>query len=176
MDTALLLLRLLLGALLFAHATQKLFGWFQGPGLQKQAGAFESLGLRPGRPLAVLAALAESGAAVLLVLGLATPLAALMAAGTMAVAMLSLTLRSGVLWAAAGGGEYPGVLALLAVVLGFSGPGGYSLDAVLARSSDSLAFLVEPPAWIGVVVLLVAVAAAVPFAVVMRRARRATAG
>jgi putative oxidoreductase len=73
-DLAALILRAVQGALLAGHGAQKLFGWFNGPGLQGTSGFMEMLGLRPGRPWAVLAGLSEFGGGVLTVLGLLNPL------------------------------------------------------------------------------------------------------
>ena len=175
MDIALLLLRLIVGVLFFAHSTQKLAGWFQGPGVAKQAGFFESLGLRPGAAMVVLAGVTELAGGVLLALGLLTPLGAVMAAGTMLVAALSLVIRSGKFWNVAGGGEYPAVLAAMALVLGFSGAGAYSIDAALADAVGALDVVARPPAWVGVVVVVVTALAATPFTVVMRRHKAAAA-
>ena len=47
MDAGLLVLRALLAAVLFAHATQKLWGWFGGPGRAKSSEMFAALGHRP---------------------------------------------------------------------------------------------------------------------------------
>jgi uncharacterized membrane protein YphA (DoxX/SURF4 family) len=55
MDTALLLLRVAVGLLLIGHGTQKLFGWFGGYGLSGVGGFFDSVGFRPGKPMAVVA-------------------------------------------------------------------------------------------------------------------------
>lgn len=167
MDAGLLLLRLLLAAVLFAHATQKSVGWFQGNGLDKQAAIFAALGLKPGRLMVLMASVAELSAAVLLALGLLTPLGALMAAGTMLVAGVTMHLASRQLWNVAGGGEYPYVLAALAVALAFTGPGAYSLDATLGGAIFELAH--TPPAWVGPAVALIAVVAALPFVAVVRR-------
>lgn len=134
MEIGLLLLRLLLAAMLFMHATQKLFGWFNGPGLTTAAAIFDGLGQRPGRTMAVLAVVSELAGAVLLLLGLATPLGAAIATGTMLVAGAAMTLLKGTVWNSAGGGEYPLVLAGVAAVLGFTGPGAWSLDAALGVS------------------------------------------
>ena len=49
LGTGLLLARLILGALMVGHATQKLLGWFGGYGIAGTAGYFEQLGFRPGR-------------------------------------------------------------------------------------------------------------------------------
>lgn len=131
MDLGLLLLRLVLAAILYMHATQKLLGWFSGPGLEKQAQVFHNLGHRPGRQMVLLASACELTGSALVALGLITPLGAAMLAGTMAVAGGTLTLIKGTVWNVAGGGEYPLVLATFAVVLGFAGPGQWSIDKAI---------------------------------------------
>lgn len=134
MDLGLLLLRLVLAAILYMHATQKLLGWFSGPGLDRQAQAFHKLGHRPGRLMVLLASACELAGSALVALGLITPLGAAMLAGTMMVAGGTLTLVNGTFWNVQGGGEYPLVLAAFAVVLGFAGPGRWSIDnAIGAR-------------------------------------------
>ncbi|HXW88217.1 MAG TPA: DoxX family protein [Streptosporangiaceae bacterium] len=158
MDLGLLLLRLVLAAILYMHATQKTLGWFSGLGLDRMAPIFESLGQRPGRPMVKLAAACELTGSLLIAIGLATPLGAAILAGTMAVAGGASTLSKGTVWNAAGGGEYPFVLGAFAVVLGFTGPGSWSLDSVLSApwvpKSNAAAAL------IGVIVLAVAALAA----------------
>lgn len=171
MDIGLLLLRLVLALILFTHATQKLARWFGGNGLRRQGEIFAGLGLHPGRGMVLAAGLSELIAATLLLLGLLTPVGALLAAGTMVVAGVTMQLNSGKLWNIAGGGEYPYVLATAAAVLGFTGAGAYALDAQLAGGAAAWATLVhEPTAWVGVLIVLGALAAAVPFALVVRRA------
>ena len=64
-----LILRTTVGAFFVGHGTQKLFGWFGGHGLDATAQAFESLGLRPGRPNAIAAGAAEAGGGALLISG-----------------------------------------------------------------------------------------------------------
>lgn len=125
----LLMLRIALGALLFGHGTQKLFGWFGGYGTKGTAGWFDSIGYRPGRQLAVLAGLAESTAGVLLALGLVTPLGAAIAIGVMTAAA-AVHVPNGV-WSANGGFELPGFFAVAAASLGFTGAGRYSIDHAL---------------------------------------------
>jgi len=62
MNIGILLLRLAVGFTLTAHGSQKLFGWFGGPGLNSTGQFFEErLGFRPGRRHALLAGLAEAG-------------------------------------------------------------------------------------------------------------------
>jgi len=128
MDLGLLLLRIVLAAILYMHATQKLFGWFSGPGLERAGRLFDSLGQRPGRRMAMLAVTCEAGGSVLVLAGFITPLGAAVLAGTMLVAGGALTMTKGTVWNAAGGGEYPLVLAAFAIVLGFAGPGRWSAD------------------------------------------------
>src|SRR4051812_49982231 len=82
-----LILRLLIGGLFIGHGTQKLFGWFGGPGLEGTGGFFESLGLRPGRRHATAAGISEALGGALLALGAATPVAATMVAGSMVTAV-----------------------------------------------------------------------------------------
>jgi putative oxidoreductase len=154
MDTALLLLRVTVGLILLCHASQKAFGWLRGPGLTGSAVFFESVGHRPGRQMTLLAVACEVVSGGLLLLGLGTPLAVAIATGTMLVAALAMNAKAGAFWNSLGGGEYPFVLAVLAAVIGFSGPGRWSLDEVLFDSW---------PGWAGpAAVLLAVVAAAVP--------------
>ncbi|MFD8981088.1 DoxX family membrane protein, partial [Streptomyces sp. NPDC059564] len=86
-DLALLALRTATGAVLIAHGTQKLFGWFGGPGLEGTGAWMDQMGFRPGRESAIAAGLGEAGGGALLVLGLATPAAGAAAAGAMAGAV-----------------------------------------------------------------------------------------
>lgn len=171
MDTAVLILRLILGAILFAHATQKLFGWFGGNGLRKQGALFESLGLKPGVPMVVMAGTVELLAAGLLVLGMATPLAGLIGSGTMLVAGLTMQLHAGRFWNSAGGGEYPYVLAATMAAVGIGGSGRYSIDAVLASGWPELTPWLEP-SWVHALAIpVLALLSAVPFILLLRRGR-----
>lgn len=127
MALGLLLLRLLLAALLAGHACQKAFGWFRGQGIDGTARTFESWGFRPGRPHVLMATACELTGALLLALGLLTPLASAVVVGTMIVAA-SANFGNG-LWAHLGGYEVAFVYGALAFVLAVTGPGAWSLDA-----------------------------------------------
>ncbi|MFC4948697.1 DoxX family protein [Pseudonocardia sp. GCM10023141] len=165
-DVGVLVVRMVVGFVLFAHATQKVIGWFHGPGLDKAAAVFEALGQRPGRRMAVLASLCESVAAALLVLGVATPLGSAVGAGTMLVAAAATTMKSGSRWNTGGGGEYPLVLAIVVAALAFTGPGRYSVDALAGLPTA------DPDLRVGLTAVLVAVAvAAVPIARTRRQLR-----
>ncbi|MET7354029.1 DoxX family protein [Streptomyces mirabilis] len=105
MTVGLLLIRVVVGLLLFGHAAQKLFGWFGGHGLAGTGAFFDSIGYRLGRRLAFLAGLAELTGGLLLTLGLLTPLAAAIIIGTM-IAAAAVHMRNG-LWVQNGGYETP---------------------------------------------------------------------
>jgi putative oxidoreductase len=126
MDTGLLIVRLVFGALLIGHGTQKLFGWFGGYGLDGTGGFFHSLGFRPGRVMAAVAGLSEAGGGLLLALGLLTPLAGAAIVGTLLVAA-SVHVEKG-LWGTNGGYELALLYGVLAAAVAVSGPGSVSLD------------------------------------------------
>jgi putative oxidoreductase len=130
MDLGLFVIRLAVGLTVAAHGCQKLFGWFGGGGPAGTASMFESLGLRPGRPYALLAGLAEAAGGLLLALGFLTPLAVAAIIGVMLVAFALVHRRKG-FFLQGGGYEYNLVLAGASLGLAFTGPGAFSLDAVL---------------------------------------------
>jgi putative oxidoreductase len=125
-----LIARAVIGGLFIGHGTQKLFGWFDGPGPEGTAGMMKSLGIEPAKPNAQAAALSETLGGALLVAGAATPLAAAALIGTMVSAIRLVHAPKG-LWATNGGYEFNLVLiaALLAIV--DSGPGEPSVDSAL---------------------------------------------
>jgi putative oxidoreductase len=127
-----LLLRLSVGGFFVGHGTQKLFGWFDGYGLDATAESFEKLGLRPGKANALAAGAAEAGGGALLALGLATPLAASVLSATMITAIETVHAKNGP-WATKGGYEYNVVLIAAVLLLVEAGPGGLSLDAARGR-------------------------------------------
>ena len=125
-----LLLRLTLGGFFIGHGTQKLFGWFGGPGPESTAQMFEQLGLRPGRHHALAAGAAETGGGTLLLAGLATPLAASTLTSTMLTAMNRVHLKNGP-WISNGGYEYNVVVIGATLALAEVGPGSFSIDSAL---------------------------------------------
>jgi putative oxidoreductase len=130
MELGLLVLRLVVGLLFVGHGAQKLFGVFGGHGLAGTAGFFESIGLRPGRVHAPAAGFAEFAGGLLIVLGLLTPIGALMVIAVMTAAILTVHLPNGV-WATNSGYELNLVYAAVAVCLAGVGAGELSLDEVL---------------------------------------------
>ena len=75
MNLGRLVARTVIGGLFVGHGTQKLFGWFGGPGLEGTTGMMKSLEMNPARRNALAAGLTETVGGGLLTLGLATPLA-----------------------------------------------------------------------------------------------------
>jgi putative oxidoreductase len=134
MDTALLLLRVVVGLLLIGHGTQKLLGWFGGYGLAGTGGFFHTVGFRPGKTMAAAAGLSEAGGGLLLALGLLTPLAGAVIVGTLLVAA-STHLDKGV-WGANGGYELPLLYAVAAATFALAGPGAVSLDAAFGLDDN----------------------------------------
>jgi putative oxidoreductase len=130
MPEGLFIIRAIIGGLLFAHGTQKLFGWYGGYGLDGTGGFFESVGHKPGRTMAMVAGLSEAGGGLLLILGLLTPVGCAAIIGTMIVAAVSVHKDNG-LWATNGGYELPLINATVAAGLAFAGAGKWSLDSAL---------------------------------------------
>lgn len=151
-DIGLLILRVVFGGLLAAHGTQKLFGWFDGFGLEANNQMFDAMGYNPGKIFGTLAGLSELTGGLLLLLGLLTPLAAAIVVGTM-INAVNATWANGLF-----GGQQPGYeLALLFASVGaavaFTGPGKFSLDGGRPWQRQGVVW--------GVGAIVVAVAAAV---------------
>jgi putative oxidoreductase len=129
LDLGLLLLRLAVGVVMFAH------GWnhvFRGGRIAGTGRWFESLGMAPGWLHAWTASLTELGAGALLAVGLLTPLAGGAVVGVMLVALVTNHLRNGFFIFRPGEGyEYVMTLIAAGLLFCFSGAGQISLDSVL---------------------------------------------
>jgi putative oxidoreductase len=125
-----LLARVFLGALFFAHGTQKLFGWFGGPGIEGASQMMDSLEMRPGRRNAFAAGTSEAAGGAMLAAGALTPLAGAALIGTMVTAVRKVHAENG-FFASNGGYEFN--LALVAALLTLidGGPGPLSIDGAL---------------------------------------------
>jgi putative oxidoreductase len=125
-DIASVILRAVVGVTMFAHGYRHIWGGGKLPGTARW---FESIGIRPGKVHALLASVTELGAAVLLWLGLLTPLGAAGVLGTMSVALIANHLRNGFFIFRPGEGyEYVLNLCCVALALGALGGGRVSLD------------------------------------------------
>lgn len=125
-------LRLALAAIFLFHGSGKLFGLFGGRGIEGTAGGFEQIGLKPAKPLAILAGGTEFFGGLALLLGLLTRPAALGIACVMAVAIAAVHGKNG-FSLQKGGFEYCFALLMMCAALLVSGGGMLSLDALLSR-------------------------------------------
>jgi putative oxidoreductase len=130
MNEGLLLARLVIGLLMAAHGSQKLFGWFGGYGLNGTGQFFEGLGFRPGRTFAALASLAEVGGGLFVALGLFGPIGPALILSVMIVGAVSVHWPHG-LFAMSNGIEVPLLYSTIVAALALTGFGQFSLDAVL---------------------------------------------
>ncbi len=122
LDIGLFIIRLVIGVLFIGHGAQKLFGSFGGHGLKGTAGWLESMNMKPALPLALMAGLSEFVGGILFVLGLFTPLAGLLIAATMVVAIAKVHGANG-LWSTANGYEYNLTILVVAIGIALAGPG-----------------------------------------------------
>ena len=148
MSYGLLLLRVVVGATMFGHGAQKLFGWFGGHGPRGTGGFFGQLGYRAPLAMALLAGLSEASGALLAV-GLVMPLACLAIAVVMFNAILAVHWKNG-FWNSAGGIEFPLTIATVVAALAATGPGRFSIDRAVGWA-DNISGL-----WWGVGVLGIA--------------------
>jgi putative oxidoreductase len=125
-DLGLLGLRLVIGLTFLYHGLQKLAGWFHGPGLGGTRDMLQHGGWKHVELSASMLTVAEVGGGILIILGLATPLAA-------GAVLASIT--DAWLWkeGMAPGFQYKtveleSILAALSAVLILTGPGRLSFD------------------------------------------------
>lgn len=135
---AALIARVALGATIFAHGAQKLFGWFGGYGFEGTMGFLTG---QAGLPyfVAVLVILIESIAALMIIAGLFTRVAALGVFGLFAIIMFKFHAANGFFMNWAGnqkgeGIEYFIILLGAALALIIAGGGKASVDAALVPS------------------------------------------
>jgi putative oxidoreductase len=123
-------LRIGAGAIFAAHGAQKLFGWFDGYGLEGTANWMTSIGLEPGLLMATAAGSAEFIGGLLLIVGLMVRPAALVLAMTMIVAIATVHWQNG-LFMSNNGYEFGLALLVVSAGLVLRGAGSFSVDRAL---------------------------------------------
>jgi putative oxidoreductase len=130
LSITLLVVRVVIGFMLFGHGAQKLFGLFGGYGFKGTAGWLQSIGFKPSWFWTLLAGLGEFFGGILFAFGFLTPLGAMGIFASMLMALIKLHWPNG-LWVDKGGYEYPLVLILISLAVALFGPGVYSIDALI---------------------------------------------
>ena len=125
-DAGLLVLRAVLFVVMTFHGTQKLFGWWDGGGLDRAEAFFASQGFHPPRQLALVAGLTECAGAVLVGVGGLTVLGTAMLTGVL-TNVTALHWRNG-LDGRKHGFEFELMLLAGVVAVGLCGPGDWSVD------------------------------------------------
>lgn len=135
---AALIARVALGATVFAHGAQKLFGWFGGYGFKGTMGFLTG---QAGLPyfVALLVILIESIAALMIIAGVFTRIAAVGIFGLFTIIMFKFHSANGFFMNWAGnqkgeGIEYFIMVLGLSLILIFSGGGKASVDAAMMNN------------------------------------------
>ena len=116
-------MRFLAGVMFACHGLDKIFGTFGG---------------EPGAPpLIVAGGWIEIICGFLIALGLLTRIAAFIASGEMAVAFFMMHAKNGVLIPYVNKGELAVVYCFIFLFMFFYGPGRWSIDALMSKSSAS---------------------------------------
>jgi putative oxidoreductase len=150
MDLALLILRVVVGLYVAAHGAQKLFGWFNGPGLKGAEGFLGGmLGFRPASLWAYAVSLAEFGGGLLMAVGLLTPLGPIAIIAGQTVATIVVHWAKGP-WNSEGGYEQTLTNIAVAAAVAFAGAGRFSLDRL---------FGISIPVWFSVAFAIVSLIA-----------------
>ena len=136
------ILRLVLGAVFFAHGAQKMLGWFGGFGFSATMGAFTGM-LHIPAPLAFLAIAAEFFGGLGLILGFLTRIAALGIWVNMVVAIVMVHSSFGFFmnWTGAQKGEgieYHLLVLAMTAFLMTRGAGSFSVDRAITTEAPSL--------------------------------------
>ena len=131
-DVGLMMLRAALGMMIFVHGFNKAF---RGGRIAGTGRWFQSMGMRPGKVHAALAASTEMGVGALLVVGLLTPVAAAGLIGLMVVAFWTVHRDKGFMITGEGW-EYVALIAVMGLVCAMLGPGRISLDGALGIVDD----------------------------------------
>lgn len=134
-----LAVRAVAGGLMAGHGAQKLFGAFDGPGLDGTSGMMANLNLQPANRWAQLAGVSEFAGGVCTALGFMHPVGPLCMLGAMGTATRTVHWNKPI-WSTSGGAELPVVYMAVAASQLLSGPGPISIDTV---------FRTRMPSWVG---------------------------
>ena len=126
-DTALLVLRIVLGIIMIAHGAQKLFVFGIGGVTQ----SFTQMGVPMPGIIGPIIAIIEFFGGIAIILGLLTRLAGLAFAADMLGAIATVHIKNG--FFAPKGIEFVLAIGTMALVLAIAGAGAYSADAAIAR-------------------------------------------
>jgi len=135
-DFTVAILRLLVGAVFFAHGAQKMLGWFGGYGLSGTMGFFATMGIPA--PFAFLAIAAEFFGGLGLIVGFLARIAAFGIICNMAVAVMMVHRQNGLFMNWSGNQKGEGfefhilAIALLLLIL-IKGSGALSVDRFLSE-------------------------------------------
>lgn len=134
-DIALIAVRAALALLFIYHGARRLFGWFDGPGLDASADFFaNTAGLHPGKFFATVGGLIEFGGGIAIAIGLFARLAGAAIFVDMMMAIITVTWDNGInATTGKSGYELNLALGMLALVIAFFGAGRFSIDALIER-------------------------------------------
>ncbi len=128
-DLGLLILRLSIGGIMLFHGLRKITGWWGGPGFSHMAEAVAGANWKQPHLTAVLFSVGETLGGLLIILGLATPVAASAVLAIIINSWLTrLALAPGLQFTTPGGPEYQTMLAAMATSVILAGPGRLSFD------------------------------------------------
>ncbi len=134
-DIALIAARIALAWVFVYHGSRRLFGWFDGPGIDASAQYFANTAhLHPGTFFAVTGGIIEMFGGIAIALGLLSRLAGLAIFVDMMMAIVTVTWANGInATGTKSGYELNLALGVLALVIGIFGAGRFSIDALIAR-------------------------------------------
>jgi len=134
-DLALIAARIALAWVFVYHGSRRLFGWFDGPGIDASAKYFADVAhLHPGTLFAVTGGAIEFFGGIAIALGLLSRLAGVAIFIDMMMAIVTVTWANGInATGGKSGYELNLALGVLALVIGMFGAGRFSVDALIAR-------------------------------------------
>ena len=141
LSLGLLILRVVVGLTLAAHGSQKLFGWFEGPGFVKLNQGFGAQGYKPAALWTALLVLGELGGGLSLAFGFLTALGAAGVFAAMFMATVKAHWKKG-FWNGKGGMEFTLILAIVGLVIGLTGPGTFAIDTLLGDAPANVTLFI----------------------------------